>query len=207
MSNNEDTPVEVDITSLDLEKLREVARDLKTSLNQTREENKELRNRLSAGGQEFRQLSGGEDDFGSWSTSKWIRAEQDFPEDKSSSWSCLRRKPKVPTVIAFDPRLKKLEACTLDKLEDRRAVFSRIPSRRSRTVYAYIESITTATQTSRPRFRVTTRRRPPNEMIYHSAIHLNRLPAAVKFQILIGKIQWLFILRPYHDAEPHSEPQ
>src|ERR1700712_4819464 len=80
-----------------------------------------------------------------------------------------------------------------------RLIISRLPSRWCRTVYVYAESCAPGSFVSgptalEPRIRVTSKKGEPDALRWKSTIHLQKLPPGAKFMVLLGLIDWLFIL-------------
>jgi len=145
--------------------------------------------------------------FGSTSStdtrSNWTRAELDSPAD-TSSWSCFGEKPKFSSVIAYEPGLGSLKAQSRKELHveagDRRIIYSRLPSRRTNTIYVFAESSATGTSSSTKRFRVATRAKAPDGFVPHWTLHLKSLSWNTRVKIWTGRVKWVYIL-----LEPESQ--
>ncbi len=189
MSGNEAWLLDQDISTLDADKLRTFAYDLRQLVVSKSTELGILRQGLVKANHERSQLLSHEAK-GAKSNEKevvlehalWIFAEQDYPSPTS-------------TVLVFDSQNSILDTGKVMKLTTEHAVISKLPSRWSGTIYVFEETITQSNQYSGPRVRITTKRKNPPGLFHHSTIHLAKLPMNIKIQIMFGQINWIFILR------------
>jgi len=122
----------------------------------------------------------------------WTRAELDDPEDHGR-----RGRDKHPTVITYeqghDSCLKAINRKSLLK-DNRKAIYSRLPSRRATTINIFKEYVPVEDAGTRCRYRVSTENHAPTGFDRHWTIHLKRLGWMTRFKIWTGQIRWLFVL-------------
>jgi len=128
-----------------------------------------------------------ESQFHALDTHKWVRAEKDYPDD--TPCSCFPRRYR--TALVYDPYKEHLSICSVEQLQGKHAIISRLPSRWSTAIHVYAEGVPTSPNY---RVRVTTKERVPMGMVPFCTIHPRKL-STVKLRILLGQIQWLFIIR------------
>jgi hypothetical protein len=61
-------------------------------------------------------------------------------------------------------------------------------------LYVCVERITTAASRSAPRYRVTDKRVPGEDMMRRHVISLSQLDMSSKLKMLTGRIKWIFVL-------------
>lgn len=122
----------------------------------------------------------------------WIRAELDNPQDHGR-----RGRFKHPNVITYEPGHKScLKMASRKALlnDNRRAIYSRLPSRRATTINIFKEYVPIEDAETRCRYRVSTECHAPAGFDRHWTIHLKRLGWTTRFKIWTGQIKWLFVL-------------
>jgi len=125
---------------------------------------------------------------------RWVRADIDFPNVKAEH-GLIFNGHHMQDAVVFNAGTKVLTVQRIKDLQGNFAVYSRLPSRVSRTIYVWIESITDPSAAPVPHYRVTDKDETPEGSMYHLTIHLDRLHMTEKLRILTGQIRWLFILK------------
>lgn len=142
----------------------------------------------------------------------WQRAEQDYPLDEATSHSCFRG-PRARRVLVFDMTRMELSVkdikevqsinphtCRFDfvltEISDAEAVYSKLPSRRHRLLYVWVEKPNGTSEAAIPRYRVTSKQKAGQGFLNKATVNLDHLKFEDKLQIALGSIKWIFILRP-----------
>jgi hypothetical protein len=189
MSEIEAWLLEQNIGCLDLDNLRQLAYELRSHVIMKANEIALLRQDLATTKSESKWMQSGNGEIvgeirtqAQYQCPCWVLAEQDYPSPTS-------------TVLVFDSFHKRLNTEMAKTLTDEPFVISQLPSRWTRTLYVFEETITQTNRHSGPRVRVTTEKESPEGLLHHSTIHLEKLPMEERIQVFFGQIKWIFILR------------
>ncbi|KAH9906794.1 hypothetical protein F4778DRAFT_596863 [Xylariomycetidae sp. FL2044] len=129
-----------------------------------------------------------------WSGLQWVPAELDFPyDDPTPRFLCLFGSHEIE-VLVYNCTTRELKVqSSLEKLEDKKALYSRLPSRRCSRLRVCVQKIPAAEARAAPRWRVTDGPMP-RDMTFRHAIALGQLGVADRLKVLLGRIQWIFVL-------------
>jgi len=143
--------------------------------------------------------------FPFWSGRQWIPAESEYPTDWPVDPGCFGFGRGPMEVVVFDVSTMKPEIWSgLDQLKDRKALFARLPSKRSKSLRVCVEKITTQESSSAPRYRVTDKK-VPSEMTCRHTIEFGRLSTSARLKILSGSIKWIFVLNVSREFSNYSK--
>ncbi|KAI7779482.1 hypothetical protein LA080_000765 [Diaporthe eres] len=183
---------EVDVNQLrtDPEKLCRVAEDLKHKLLKSYDQLETIRREQV--GTKSPVPSHISDSSSHWPGRLWVPAETNYPSDDAGRLSCLR--DRHIEVLVYDCKTDKTEVFRgLDKLYDKKALFTKLPSRRAGKLRVCIEQIPPTESKSTPRYRVT-EKQVPKDMTSRHLVRLSAVSSFTRCKILLGHIKWIFIL-------------
>ena len=184
----------VDISKLSEDNLRAVAEDLQqcyiSIIEEALQRQKRLKSTMHDGSKPYEFHSSRRS---STVHSNWILSENEYPAQNSSVIYFDGRQIRVSITSDLNGKWYKAayDDCISDLCTDNPAIISKLPSRWSRTVYVYTDSLRSTD--SNAYFQVTSDKANNKSLRWLKTIHLGKLPAEVRFKVLLGNIKWLFI--------------
>ncbi|KAI1450498.1 hypothetical protein F5Y02DRAFT_369004 [Annulohypoxylon stygium] len=123
-----------------------------------------------------------------WSGLEWIPAQCDYPTDTATTKSIGFGSSHME-ILVYDCSRGTLEVWHgLEKLQGKRALFSKLPSRWCSELHVCVEKITKLESKNAPRYRITNKA-IPYTMTTRCKIHLTELKPVARLKILSGHIK------------------
>jgi len=126
-----------------------------------------------------------------WPGRQLVPAELDYPGEPAGHINSPRA--FNPRVIVFNCKTQEFAVAELDRLNEPKYLFARLPSRRVKTLYIRVERITPKEALTTPRYRISEQRDQVLAMVKRHDIPMQNLDLRTKLRVMTGQIKWIFV--------------